>query len=134
MHDTIETGAENVICSFCGNSQDQVRTFVRSQNVFICDECVFLCLQITSETGGLNERAAYITFVLSRNSYTRLPDGFICAKKLKLTRSPGRAYPLAPRIRSDEPPREGSMGDLRVRQTKRAAAFKSDCLRAAMIA
>jgi len=32
-------------------------------NIFICDECVFLCLQITSEHGGLHERAAYFSFV-----------------------------------------------------------------------
>jgi hypothetical protein len=56
--------SEKVICSFCGKSQDEVRKIVAGPNmVFICDECVVLSLQITCEEGGLNERAAYFSFI-----------------------------------------------------------------------
>ena len=56
--------SEKVMCSFCGKSQDEVRKIVAGpKEIFICDECVVLCLQITCEEGGLNERAAYFSFI-----------------------------------------------------------------------
>lgn len=33
-------------CSFCGKSQEEVRTLVAGPGVFICDECVQLCQAI----------------------------------------------------------------------------------------
>ncbi len=33
-------------CSFCGKSQDEVKTLVSGPGVFICDECVQLCQAI----------------------------------------------------------------------------------------
>jgi ATP-dependent Clp protease ATP-binding subunit ClpX len=36
-------------CSFCGKTQDEVRKLVAGPNVYICDECVELCVDILSE-------------------------------------------------------------------------------------
>ncbi len=36
-------------CSFCGKSQHEVRKLIAGPTVFICDECVELCLDIISE-------------------------------------------------------------------------------------
>ena len=33
-------------CSFCGKDQHQVRKIIAGNGVFICDECVFLCVEI----------------------------------------------------------------------------------------
>ena len=33
-------------CSFCEKSQHEVRKLIAGPTVFICDECVMLCLQI----------------------------------------------------------------------------------------
>ncbi len=56
--------SDKTICSFCGKSQDEVRKMVAGpKGIFICDECVFLSLQITSENGGLHERAAYFSYL-----------------------------------------------------------------------
>ena len=33
-------------CSFCGKSQHEVRKLIAGPTVFICDECVELCLDI----------------------------------------------------------------------------------------
>ena len=33
-------------CSFCGKAQTEVKTLVAGPGVFICDECVQLCLSI----------------------------------------------------------------------------------------
>ena len=36
-------------CSFCGKSQREVRKLIAGPTVFICDECVELCLDIIGE-------------------------------------------------------------------------------------
>lgn len=36
-------------CSFCGNSQEQVRKLIAGPGVYICDECVDLCNEILDE-------------------------------------------------------------------------------------
>jgi hypothetical protein len=38
--------SETPRCSFCGKTQDQVRTLVAGPKVYICDECVDLCNDI----------------------------------------------------------------------------------------
>ena len=46
---------DNLNCSFCGKSQEQVRKLVAGQGVYICDECVELCAEIVEEEFGLEE-------------------------------------------------------------------------------
>src|SRR5262249_18366703 len=36
-------------CSFCGKSQHEVRKLIAGPTVFICDECVELCMDIIDE-------------------------------------------------------------------------------------
>ena len=36
-------------CSFCGKSQHEVRKLIAEPTVFICDECVELCMDIVRE-------------------------------------------------------------------------------------
>ena len=36
-------------CSFCGKSQHEVRKLIAGPTVFICNECVELCLDIIGE-------------------------------------------------------------------------------------
>ncbi len=46
-------------CSFCGKSQHEVRKLIAGPTVFICDECVELCMDIIREenkTTGMNAR------------------------------------------------------------------------------
>ena len=38
-------------CSFCGKSQHEVRKLIAGPTVFICDECVELCMDIVREVG-----------------------------------------------------------------------------------
>ena len=41
---------DRVTCSFCGETQDQVKKLIAgSNNVFICDECIQLCQEIVQE-------------------------------------------------------------------------------------
>src|SRR5215475_11731704 len=36
-------------CTFCGKSQHEVRKLIAGPTVFICDECVELCMDIVGE-------------------------------------------------------------------------------------
>lgn len=45
----------NVRCSFCGKNQDQVTRVIAGPNVFICDECVNLCMNILDDGYDLDE-------------------------------------------------------------------------------
>src|SRR5437867_1587054 len=36
-------------CSFCGKSQHEVRKLIAGPTVFVCDECVELCMDIIRE-------------------------------------------------------------------------------------
>ncbi len=42
-------GNSNLICSFCGKTQDEVKKLVAGPGVYICDECVELCNDILTE-------------------------------------------------------------------------------------
>lgn len=45
-----ETDSKNTLyCSFCGKSQHEVRKLIAGPNVFICNECVELCMDIIRE-------------------------------------------------------------------------------------
>lgn len=44
-----ETGSGTLYCSFCGKSQHEVRKLIAGPTVFICDECVRLCMDIIRE-------------------------------------------------------------------------------------
>ena len=57
MATTSGTDSKNTLyCSFCGKSQHEVRKLIAGPTVFICDECVELCMDIIREetkTAGL---------------------------------------------------------------------------------
>jgi ATP-dependent Clp protease ATP-binding subunit ClpX len=44
-----ETSKNTLYCSFCGKSQHEVRKLIAGPTVFICDECVELCMDIIRE-------------------------------------------------------------------------------------
>ena len=39
----------DVLCSFCGKNQDEVKKLIAGPAVYICDECIDLCNEIVSE-------------------------------------------------------------------------------------
>ena len=57
MADKAGSDSKNTLyCSFCGKSQHEVRKLIAGPTVFICDECVELCMDIIREetkTSGL---------------------------------------------------------------------------------
>ncbi len=52
MSKTTGSDSKNTLyCSFCGKSQHEVRKLIAGPTVFICDECVELCMDIIKEEG-----------------------------------------------------------------------------------
>lgn len=49
MTDTKETNGEVLYCSFCGKSQNEVKKLVAGRGVYICDECIEVCINIVAE-------------------------------------------------------------------------------------
>ena len=49
MATTTGDGKNTLYCSFCGKSQHEVRKLIAGPTVFICDECVELCMDIIRE-------------------------------------------------------------------------------------
>ena len=44
-----DTAQENLMCSFCGKSQTEVKKLIAGPAVYICDECIELCNDIIAE-------------------------------------------------------------------------------------
>ena len=49
MAKEIGKNSHNLVCSFCGKTQDDVKKLVAGPGVYICDECVDLCNDILTE-------------------------------------------------------------------------------------
>ena len=43
---------EQLLCSFCGKSQRQVKKLIAGPGVYICDECIDLCNEIIAKHTG----------------------------------------------------------------------------------
>ena len=52
-----EEREKKVHCSFCGKSQDQVTKMISGPGVYICDECVDLCMDIIEGTPAVVHKA-----------------------------------------------------------------------------
>lgn len=65
MADNSNSDSKNTLyCSFCGKSQHEVRKLIAGPTVFICDECVELCMDIIREetkTAGLKSSEGVAT-------------------------------------------------------------------------
>ncbi len=101
-----------VKCSFCGMSQKQVRKLIAGPSVYICDECIRLCVDIISEDEGSKsdfrveklpapqeisafldnyvigqERAKKVLSVAVYNHYKRVQQGNVLDKEVELSKS-----------------------------------------------
>jgi len=63
---TNENSKNTLYCSFCGKSQHEVKKLIAGPTVFICDECVELCMDIIKEENK--------SHILTRNSGVPSPS------------------------------------------------------------
>ena len=61
---------EQLLCSFCGKSQRQVKKLIAGPGVYICDECIDLCNEIISSRAVAEKSASLVG-----GEPTRLIDG-----------------------------------------------------------
>ena len=54
MKKTDKPEKNDLFCSFCGKSQHEVKKLIAGPTVFICDECVELCMDIIKEENKTN--------------------------------------------------------------------------------
>ena len=78
-------GNEQLLCSFCGKSQRQVKKLIAGPGVYICDECIDLCNEIIDE-----ELTAPTTLDLDnlprpRDIYSVLNDYVVSQEEAKRT-------------------------------------------------
>lgn len=55
-----EDGGELLHCSFCNTNQHDVRKLIAGPNVFICDECVDVCVDIIAQDVNLGRSAGAV--------------------------------------------------------------------------
>ena len=55
MPDTPRQEKNTMYCSFCGKSDDEVKTLIAGPDVFICDECIDVCIYAFRDEGKLDQ-------------------------------------------------------------------------------
>jgi len=70
-------------CSFCGKSQHEVRKLIAGPTVFICDECVELCMDIIKEESKNNFSKNEEGVPAPKEIYSTLDEYVIGQKKAK---------------------------------------------------
>ena len=76
-----------LFCSFCGKSQKEVKKLIAGPTVFVCDECVELCMDIIKEDSKNNKIKAKQNIPKPKEINSVLNDYVIGQEKAKKTLS-----------------------------------------------
>ncbi len=68
---------EKLHCSFCGKEQDSVKRLVAGPGVYICDECISLCVEIISDENSGVEKTSNISEVPKPNEIKKILDQYV---------------------------------------------------------
>ena len=80
-------GNEQLLCSFCGKSQRQVKKLIAGPGVYICDECIDLCNEIIDEELTTPAQLDLDNLPRPRDIYTVLNDYVVSQEEAKRTLS-----------------------------------------------
>ncbi len=78
---------DSLFCSFCGKSQKEVKKLIAGPTVFVCDECVELCMDIIKEDSKTNQIKVKQNILKPSEIYSILNDYVIGQDKAKKTLS-----------------------------------------------
>jgi len=73
----------DLVCSFCGKSQDEVKKLIAGPSVYICDECIELCNEIIEEEYQKEEAATRVTIPKPREIKDIIDDYVIEQERAK---------------------------------------------------
>ncbi len=71
----------NLVCSFCGKSQDEVRKLIAGPTVYICDECIDLCNDIIAEECDQEESLASASAVPKPAEIKKVLDQYVIGQE-----------------------------------------------------
>jgi ATP-dependent Clp protease ATP-binding subunit ClpX len=71
----------NLVCSFCGKSQDEVRKLIAGPTVYICDECIDLCNDIIAEEGDQEDSFSSVSAVPKPAEIKRVLDQYVIGQE-----------------------------------------------------
>src|SRR6266436_5156976 len=71
----------NLVCSFCGKSQDEVRKLIAGPTVYICDECIDLCNDIIAEEVDQEETLAATSGVPKPSEIKKVLDQYVIGQE-----------------------------------------------------
>ena len=80
-------GNEQLLCSFCGKSQRQVKKLIAGPGVYICDECIDLCNEIIDEELTTPAQLDLDNLPRPRDIYAVLNDYVVSQDEAKRTLS-----------------------------------------------
>src|SRR5688500_19284268 len=78
-------GNEQLLCSFCGKSQRQVKKLIAGPGVYICDECIDLCNEIIDEELTTPAQLDLENLPRPRDIYAVLNDYVVSQEEAKRT-------------------------------------------------
>ena len=70
-------------CSFCGKNQFEVKKLIAGPSVFVCDECINLCLDIIKEESKIDSKKTTSTIPSPQKIYGSLNDYVIGQERAK---------------------------------------------------
>src|SRR6187401_2862064 len=76
-----EHGSGNLVCSFCGKSQDEVRKLIAGPTVYICDECIDLCNDIIAEEVEHDETISSSSNVPKPSEIKKVLDQYVIGQE-----------------------------------------------------
>jgi len=71
----------NLVCSFCGKSQDEVRKLIAGPTVYICDECIDLCNDIIAEECDQEEALSSTSAVPKPSEIKKVLDQYVIGQE-----------------------------------------------------
>ena len=71
----------NLVCSFCGKSQDEVRKLIAGPTVYICDECIDLCNDIIAEECDSEEAFSAVSAVPKPVEIKKVLDQYVIGQE-----------------------------------------------------
>jgi ATP-dependent Clp protease ATP-binding subunit ClpX len=73
--------SKDLVCSFCGKGQEEVRKLIAGPTVYICDECIELCNDIIAEECDQDEAISAVSSVPKPADILKVLDQYVVGQE-----------------------------------------------------